>query len=967
MSTPKVDYVYADGSANTVRREGYVQPNGQPVEYLYDYPAGDNLSRVGSLVVGAPADGLRAFWKLDENVSSGPRQDSVGNDTLTDANNNVGVETGLFGGQAALFDATAATALYTYPTPPNLEFGNQDFTTSGWIKYTSFPGVGGTIGAWGNGNAGNANPLEQEWILYVLRTDKHLRWLVSDGTHYGEIDSGVAVAPNTWYFVVAWYDAAQGRIYVQVNNGTPAYASYAYGPSARNRGFALGRTNDNFMSGLIQNVGVWDRVLTADERTALYNSGSGVQFFNHARYSYLGASAPVVVDYLQPQVQSNLATGSGAGTYAGLDRFGRVIDNRWQTMASSPSDVARQQYGYDRASNRLWREDPVAKAQSTPKYFDELYNYDAVYRLTGMQRGQLTGTPPSGVSNKNFAQGWNLDPTGNWKGFTEAATGGSNTLVQTRTANPVNEITDITNTTGAAWAQPGYDAAGNMTSVPQPADMSATYQAKYDAWNRLVELRDPATGNLVQVNQYDGLTRRTVQQTFDSSGTLAEERHYYYSDSWQVLEERVGSTPVSAAPDRRYVWGLRYIDDLVLRDRSISGGTLNERLFALQDANWNVVALCDAAGAVQQRFAYSPYGVPLFLNADFTTGTNSKEWETLFCGYRWEGGTGMYLVRFRALNSVIGSWLSQDPLNRILIYDSVEKRMRNELNLFQYVQGRPFFLIDPLGLETSAVERFAEWQMDHLRQAFAPRMEWYSDIQFASDRALAGDCGGECEKFTILVKLPSIHKSGGEKGHTSIAAGPYFYDFGPGISSGGRLQPSAKGLKSYPSTAWWGNPENFPTKKIEEITLNDVLSRLPLLADESAVVKFEICVSPIEIGRCQSFWNRTREVWPEFSVPGCHCTSAVISSMRMNGRDAYKTHPNFPKIIVPMWEGTETSPERFAKELGNEKHLCGPNKGKRVVGQVIKSADEEMAYYKHIQKYLNRKTPLILGGIQMIE
>jgi len=698
MSTPKVDYVYADGSANTIRREGYVQPNGQPVEYLYDYPAGDNLSRVGSLVVGAPADGLRAFWKLDENISSGPRQDSVGNDTLTDANNNVGVGTGLFGGQAALFDASAATALYTYPTPANLEFGNQDFTTAGWIQYTSFPGVGGTIGAWGNGNAGNANPLEQEWILYVLRTDKHLRWLVSDGTHYAEVDSGVAVALNTWYFVVAWYDAAQGRVYVQVNNGTPVYASYTYGPSARNRGFALGRTNDNFMSGLIQNVGVWDRVLTADERTALYNSGSGVQFFNHARYSYLGASAPVVVDYLQPQVQYNLATGSGAGLYAGLDRFGRVVDNRWQTMTSSPSDVARQQYGYDRASNRLWREDPVAKAQTTPKYFDELYNYDAVYRLTGMQRGQLTGTPPSGVSNKNFAQGWNLDPTGNWKGFTEAATGGSNTLVQSRTANPVNEITDITNTTGSAWAQPGYDAAGNMTSVPKPADMSATYQAKYDAWNRLVELRDPTTGNLVQVNQYDGLTRRTVQQTFDSSGTLAEERHYYYSDSWQVLEERVGSTPESAAPDRRYVWGLRYIDDLVLRDRSVSGGTLNERLFALQDANWNVVALCDTAGAVQQRFAYSPYGVPLFLNADFTAGSNSKDWETLLCGYRWERVSELYLIRLRPYDPIIGVFVTRDP-----------KSPEFERNIYSYADLRPHVAIDPLG--DTAVE-IMNWDPD---------------------------------------------------------------------------------------------------------------------------------------------------------------------------------------------------------------------------------------------------------------
>jgi hypothetical protein len=36
----------------------------------------------------------------------------------------------------------------------------------------------------------------------------------------------------------------------------------------------------------------------------------------------------------------------------------------------------------------------------------------------------------------------------------------------------------------------------------------------------------------------------------------------------------------------------------ILRDRSVSG-TLDERLFALQDANWNITALVNTSGAVQ--------------------------------------------------------------------------------------------------------------------------------------------------------------------------------------------------------------------------------------------------------------------------------------------------------------------------------------------------------------------------------
>ena len=142
-----------------------------------------------------------------------------------------------------------------------------------------------------------------------------------------------------------------------------------------------------------------------------------------AQYNFLGLGAPVIVDYPTPAVQYTLATGSGTGLYAGLDRFGRVIDCRWQTTGGSPSDIARLKYGHDLAGNRKWREDTVAKAQSTPKYLDEYYTNDALYRLTGLDRGQLTGTPPSGVSSENFKQTWDLDPTGNFEGFTEAATG----------------------------------------------------------------------------------------------------------------------------------------------------------------------------------------------------------------------------------------------------------------------------------------------------------------------------------------------------------------------------------------------------------------------------------------------------------------------------------------------------------------------------------------------------------------
>jgi hypothetical protein len=57
--------------------------------------------------------------------------------------------------------------------------------------------------------------------------------------------------------------------------------------------------------------------------------------------------------------------------------------------------------------------------------------------------------------------------------------------------------------------------------------------------------------------------------------------------------------------ERQFAWGIRYIDDLLLRGRDPSGiGTLSERFYGLQDPNWNVSALAETSGALQERYGY---------------------------------------------------------------------------------------------------------------------------------------------------------------------------------------------------------------------------------------------------------------------------------------------------------------------------------------------------------------------------
>ena len=45
--------------------------------------------------------------------------------------------------------------------------------------------------------------------------------------------------------------------------------------------------------------------------------------------------------------------------YAALDSLGRVVDHRWYDYYGL-ADAGGIKHGYDRASNRLWREDDVA-------------------------------------------------------------------------------------------------------------------------------------------------------------------------------------------------------------------------------------------------------------------------------------------------------------------------------------------------------------------------------------------------------------------------------------------------------------------------------------------------------------------------------------------------------------------------------------------------------------------------------
>jgi RHS repeat-associated protein len=386
-----------------------------------------------------------------------------------------------------------------------------------------------------------------------------------------------------------------------------------------------------------------------------------------AAYTYLGAGTVIRIDYTEPDVMLDLWGGTTA-TFAGLDIFNRITNQRWKYYGESSADRDWFVYAYDRDSNRTSKENVVSKALGTPVYMDEQYTYDNLNRLTVMKRGQLSG---GSIASPTKEQDWTLDRTGNWSNFM-TKTSGSTDLNQTRTHSPVNQINGITESTGPVWVDPRYDEAGNTITMPQVADPTLTFTATYDAWNRMVSVSD--TGGTIATYQYDGRGRRVVKVTTSPSET----RHFYFTNSWQDIEERTGS---STSADLQYVWGIRYVDELICRDAS------STRLYALQDANFNLTSIVSDSGAVQERYAYYPYGQRLIFDANWgARSSSSYNWSIGHQGLLLDPESGLYYNRNRMLHPLLGRFLQRDPMG-----------YADGMNVYEYTKSRPGTLVDPSG------------------------------------------------------------------------------------------------------------------------------------------------------------------------------------------------------------------------------------------------------------------------------
>lgn len=212
---------------------------------------------------------LVSHWKLDE--SSGNAADSKGVNTLTNNNSTAYAAAKLNNG--ADFEASSVNSLsIADASQVGLDLAT-DFSFSCWLNLESVSGNMILIEKRTGGNG------------YTIGFTNDITG-VGGGAGFFTTIQGTDVNYNktlntaTWYHIVCVYTKSAGTIDVYIN-GTLDHqiAAQSTALAASTAAFFMGgRTASFSLDGLMDEVDIWDRAITTDEITFLYNSGTPIPY-----------------------------------------------------------------------------------------------------------------------------------------------------------------------------------------------------------------------------------------------------------------------------------------------------------------------------------------------------------------------------------------------------------------------------------------------------------------------------------------------------------------------------------------------------------------------------------------------------------------------------------------------------------------------------------------------------------------
>ena len=338
-------------------------------------------------------------------------------------------------------------------------------------------------------------------------------------------------------------------------------------------------------------------------------------------------------------------------------------------------------YGYDASGNRTTEQIGSGNGGNTPVAISQS-TYNANNQVTSRTggTGQMLfagGTSkPSTVTVAGNAATVNHQTT-NFTAYA-AVSSGTNVVPVVATDYSANVTTNkyqVVVTNNGVAKTITFDLNGNETSV---VTATSTNIYQWDAANRLVSITGPTNQSLFT---YDGVGRR--MQIVELTNGVAYSTNRYLWTGLHLTEQRTVAGTVAK----------RFFDG----GEQISG----TNYYFTRDHLGSVREMLDAAGNLQVRYDYDPYGRQTKLSGNMDSDFG-------YTGDFYHAISGLCLTLFRAYDADFGRWLSRDPLGEIAGY-----------NLYEYVLNNVINYIDQYGLDcTNQVVNLMppmDWTQDFLK------------------------------------------------------------------------------------------------------------------------------------------------------------------------------------------------------------------------------------------------------------
>lgn len=618
--------------------------NGNTTEY--DYDAWKNLTNVVDPVSAAfPSSGVVGYWKLDE--SSGNAVDATGNGyTLT----NTGTTTyasGLLNNSA---DFGSANTTKMLSVASNLGINGGTVTLSGWVNVNTALS-GGTNAQYSlltlqSMQSGTTNTIYQIVYEYNSGSPRLQFGRRTPGAAGNDSQAfyGVTLTPGTWYHVTLTYDGSTLRGYL---NGSQVTSTSASGNGSINLSncFQLGSRGDNCTvnsantaSVKMDEVGVWNRALSGQEVSALYNSGAGTA------YGSTGGGGQTVYTY---DAVNDLTKVTDAlsnirnFTYDGLSRELTAEDLHASTTASFGTTTL----SYDLAGNLASRVTPNNKTIN--------YTYDALNRPlteddTSQAGTEVTNTYDSCTNGIGYlcvasttasrvANAYNVLGLVSSTTNTIAGTGYGTTFSYDRQGNAVEIVYPDGND-----IQYARDAMGNIQTIVNKAPGGSSFSSiisntMYAPTNNVSE-RFYANG-LEALYGYDANAqyRLTTLQTSVPTTTASTTAAVYATGlvSYWKLDESSGNAIDSSGNGNTLTNNntVGYASALINNGADYGAGNANKYFSASNSMSWNSGAYSVSTWAKMRSAPASGAAYQLFATEENTHNTRFDAW------YANSGGT----------------------------------------------------------------------------------------------------------------------------------------------------------------------------------------------------------------------------------------------------------------------------------------------------------------------------------------